>query len=76
MAIDRTATPAKRVERVTREISGVKSQYGITSWEETFLSSVSTRAALTPLQETHLRTIEVKVFGDEADDEHTKDLFA
>ena len=68
-------TPAERVEKITREISGVVAQYDVTSWELTFMDDVAKRRTLTPKQETTLRDIEVKVFGEEYDPD-TGDLFS
>lgn len=55
-------TPRQRVERIQEEISGVASQYGVTSWELTFLSSVAERHHLSDRQEEILSKIEDKVF--------------
>jgi len=55
--------PRQRVERIHEEIDGVASQYGVTSWELTFLESVSERATLSEKQEAILSRIEEKVFG-------------
>lgn len=68
-------TPLQRVEKITQEISGVKAQYDVTSWEETFMADVAKQRGLTPKQESTLRDIEIKVFG-EAYDPHTGDLFS
>lgn len=57
-------TPRQRVERIQEEISGVASQYGVTSWERNFLESVKERSALSEKQEDVLSKIEAKVFGD------------
>lgn len=58
------ATPRQRVERITDEIEGVASQYGVTSWEREFLESVGERATLSEKQEAVLSRIETKVFGE------------
>ena len=55
----------QRVDKVDEEISGVASQYGVTSWELEFLESVKTRTVLTEKQMKILKSIEDKVFGDE-----------
>lgn len=57
-------TPRQRVERIQEEISGVASQYGVTSWERNFLDSVSERATLSERQEDVLSRIETKLFGE------------
>jgi hypothetical protein len=56
-------TPRLRVERIHEEIEGVASQYGVTSWELTFLQSVGERATLSERQEEILADIEKKVFA-------------
>ena len=53
-----------RVEKVQEEISGVASQYGVTSWEREFLDSVAERNVLSDKQESILAKIEEKVFGE------------
>lgn len=53
----------KRVERIEEEIEGVASQYGVTSWELTFLESIKELAHLSEKQADVLVSIEVKVFG-------------
>lgn len=53
-----------RVEKVQEEISGVASQYGVTSWERDFLDSVVERSVLSDKQEIILAKIEEKVFGE------------
>lgn len=58
---------AERVARIQEEIRGVASQYGVTSWERTFLEEHEESRSLSPKQEAILREIEVKVFG-EGDD--------
>ncbi len=55
-------TPAERVKRIQDEISGVASQYGVSSWERGFLESVKERHFLTAKQEEVMRSIEHKVF--------------
>ena len=57
-------TPRQRVERIHEEIEGVASQYGVTSWERTFLESVAERSSLSERQEETLAKIEEKVFGE------------
>ena len=56
----------QRVDKIDEEISGVASQYGVTSWELEFLESVKTRTVLTEKQLKILKGIEEKVFN--ADD--------
>jgi hypothetical protein len=58
-------TPRQRVDLIQEEISGVASQYGVTSWERNFLESVAERATLSAKQEDILSGIESKVFGEE-----------
>lgn len=65
VSVGERMTPAERVARINAEISGVASQYGVTSWELDFLRSVATRPTLTQRQETTLAVIEAKVFEDE-----------
>lgn len=53
-----------RVEKIEEECDGVWSQYGVTSWERTFLESVKERSGLSDKQEEILSKIEAKVFGE------------
>jgi hypothetical protein len=62
-------TTAQRVARIRKEIGGVEAQYGVTSWERTFLSNIEGNDWLSQNQEVTLRGIEAKVFGEEADDD-------
>lgn len=57
-------TPSERVKKIEAETSGVKSLYNITSWESTFMDSISDRSFLSPKQEATLKGIEEKVFGE------------
>lgn len=57
--------PRSRVKRITDEISGVAAQYGVTSWELSFLRSVEVQTHLTAAQEKVIKQIEDKVFGEE-----------
>lgn len=59
-------TPAQRVARVLKEISGVASSYGVTSNDQQFLRSLQERAprSLSVNQEKWLKAIERKVFED------------
>lgn len=57
-------TPAQRVAKIRKEVSGVYAQYGITSWEREFLDSVAARSTLTTKQESVLSKIEGKVSGE------------
>ena len=54
----------QRVERIEEECDGVWSQYGVTSWERSFLESVKERSTLSDRQEDVLTKIEEKVFGE------------
>lgn len=54
----------QRVERIEDECEGVWSQYGVTSWERSFLESVKERSTLSDRQEDVLTKIEEKVFGE------------
>lgn len=58
-------TPTARVDRILAEISGVAAQYGITSWEREFLTSVRKRGYLSQKQDAILVKIEARVFGEE-----------
>lgn len=60
-------SPRGRVERITKEISGVRAQYNITSWEGNFLVSIKDRRSLSESQERVLASIEKKVFGEDND---------
>lgn len=57
----------ERVDRITKEISGVAAQYGVTSWELTFLESVRKHECLTAKQESVLARIEKKVFEEDTE---------
>ena len=59
----------QRVDKITKEISGVTAQFGVTQWEANFLASIRDRAFLSDKQEKTLVEIEVKVFEREDDDE-------
>lgn len=56
-------SPRERVEKIQEEIEGVASQYGVTSWELTFMASVAERHSLSERQEEILTKIEDKVFA-------------
>ena len=58
-------TPAQRVARIEQECSGVWGQSGITDWERQRLSDWKRLSALSEKQETILRQIEQKAFGDD-----------
>jgi len=53
----------QRVDKIDDEISGVASQYGVTSWELEFLESIKTRTVLSEKQLKILTGIEEKVFN-------------
>lgn len=55
-------SPRVRVERIEKECDGVWAEYGVTSWERTFLENIKTRSTLTPAQEDTLEKIGWKVF--------------
>jgi len=55
-------TPAQRVERILAETIGSD----LSSWEKfEFLPSIKQRTSLTPKQESCLRGIEQRVFGED-----------
>lgn len=62
-----SAHPRDRAGRILDEARGVEGQT-ITSWERTFLDSISTQHNLTPKQEKILQGIEAKVFGEDDDE--------
>ena len=67
------ATPKQRVEKIQKEVSGVESQYGITSWEKNFLKDIGDRTVLTDRQHKALVEIEAKVFETEDEDDGTEE---
>lgn len=54
----------ERIQRINKEIGGVASLFGITSWEKNFLSSIEKCRSLSDKQEKTLVKIENKVFGE------------
>jgi hypothetical protein len=54
---------SKRANAVLSEIKGVKSQYGVSQWEQTFLVNVSRLSWGSDRQLETLAKIEKKVFG-------------
>jgi hypothetical protein len=66
-------TPKQRIERVLKEIQGVTSQYGVTSWERDRLDEWQELDALSIKQERILQQVEEKVFGDGDDDGDDED---
>lgn len=69
MSTEAQVSTLERLNRIEREIRGVKSLYGITSWEVEFMARLRTwRGELTAKQEETLRQIEKKVFGIEEED--------
>ena len=67
------ATPKQRVEKIQKEVSGVESQYGLTSWEKNFLKDIRDRTVLTDRQHKALVEIEAKVFETEDEDDGTEE---
>ena len=53
----------ERVQRIRDECDGVWAQFGVTSWERTFLTDIEHRRALTARQEETVSEIERKAFG-------------
>lgn len=63
------ASVAERASKVLKEISGVRTLYGVDQADERFLNDIRARETLTPKQQRYLRDLEVRVFGDNGDDE-------
>jgi hypothetical protein len=53
----------QRCDAIRKEISGVKSQYGVTQWELSFMKSIENHTWGTDKQQAMLARIEKKVFG-------------
>lgn len=58
-------TIAQRVERIQKEISGVRALYGVNQSDEAFLDNIKWLGHLSPRQERYLADLEVRVFGEE-----------
>ena len=71
---------SKRANAVLAEIKGVKSQYGVSQWEETFLINVAKLSWGSDKQLATLTAIEKKVFGfsefERIKAEHKGEVFA
>jgi hypothetical protein len=71
---------SKRANAILAEIKGVKAQYGVSQWEETFLNNVAKLSWGSDRQLETLAGIEKKVFGksdfERIKAEHKGEVFA
>jgi len=59
---------SERLDAIDAEISGVKSQYGITAFDLALMRTLRGQSFRSPKQEVFLSAIEIKVFGHSRED--------